>query len=146
MTTATSTRRQPETINSLETLCAWLSQCWRSIGSDHDFILGTLRSTTSFKQKNSSFKIRRMSNFNSPEHSQHRHRSAYVTRLLSRLKKDVSSRREKSCYLRLNSTWDYSRFRRTKRFRSHKTGRKCQALWSINRGFFKCWNFKWRRR
>ena len=31
-------------------------------------------------------------------------------------------------------------------FRSHKTSHKCPALWSINRGFFKFWNFQGRRR
>ena len=48
-------------------------------------------------------------------------------RPFSRLKEDVSSRSEKSCYLRLNSIRHYGRFRRTGAFRSHKTNYKCQA-------------------
>ena len=32
------------------------------------------------------------------------------------------------------------------RFRSHKTSHTYPARWSINRGFFKCWNFQGRGR
>ena len=72
-------------------------------------------------------------------------------RPFSRLK-DISSRNEKRCFLGLNSTRDYGRFRRTAEFRSYKTSHKYQARWSINRGLFKCRNFEryhhssWRRR
>ena len=110
-------------------------------------IVGTLTSKTStstttfFKQKNSSCQTKTMNKI-----------SIFYTvfeihttqpRLFPSLKNDVSSQIEKSYYLKLNATRDYSHFRRTGAFESHKTSHKYQVQRFTSRGLFK-YNDGWR--